>query len=78
MVLRSDSELPEDEHLVPVPVAVERATGWRPTPSTAWRWAKKGARGHRLKTVDLGGRPASCVRWVNEFIQNTTEARDRC
>ncbi|MEQ8847514.1 DUF1580 domain-containing protein [Botrimarina sp.] len=76
MVLRSDSELPEAEKLVRVPDAVEAATGYRPTPSTAWRWTKKGVRGIRLKTVDLGGRPVSCERWAREFVEATTAARD--
>lgn len=64
----------EDEKFLPVPVAVERETGFRPHPSTAWRWTKKGVRGVRLQTAVLGGRPVTKPVWVREFIAATTAA----
>ena len=58
------------------PVAVELETGWRPTPSTAWRWTRKGvAGGHKLRTAILGGRPVTSRQWVREFIDAQTAAK---
>lgn len=65
----------EDEKFLPVPTAVEQETGFRPHPSTAWRWTKKGVRGVRLQTAVLGGRPVTKPVWVREFIAATTATR---
>ncbi len=68
------SAVPEDERLLPVSTAVELETGYRPTPSTAWRWTKKGVGGVRLKTSVLGGRPVTTRQLVREFVAATTAA----
>lgn len=64
----------DDEKLLPVAAAVELETGYRPTPSTAWRWTKKGVNGARLQTAVLGGRPVTKRVWVRAFINATTKA----
>ena len=65
----------DDEKLLPVPTAVELETGYRPTPSTAWRWTKKGVGGVKLETAVLGGRPVTKRVWVREFIDASTAAK---
>lgn len=74
MLATDSAVVSEDEKLLPVPVAVESVTGYRPTPSTAWRWTKKGVGGVRLQTAVLGGRPVTTRKWVREFVDATTEA----
>ena len=75
MVTAIGFSIPEDEKLLPVPTAVELETGFRPTPSTAWRWTKKGVAGTKLQTAILGGRPVTKRVWVREFIARSTAAR---
>jgi hypothetical protein len=75
MVAANLDSVPEDEKLLPVPKAVELETGYRPPPSTAWRWTKKGVGGVKLKTAVLGGRPTTKKVWVREFVAATTAAR---
>lgn len=75
MVSATPTAPPDDEKLLSVPAAVEAETGYRPTPSTAWRWTKKGVGGIKLETVIFGGRPATKRVWVREFIAATSAAR---
>jgi hypothetical protein len=76
MVAANVDSVSDDEKLLPVPTAVESVTGFRPTPSTAWRWTKKGvAGGQKLKTAILGGRPVTTQKWVREFIAASTAAK---
>lgn len=62
--------------LLPVPEAIERAIGYRPHPTTCSRWSRKGIRGIKLQTVQVGGRPRTTEEWVVAFIEATTEAAD--
>lgn len=66
----------ESDLLLPVANAVEKATGYRPHPTTCSRWTRKGVGGVRLKTVMLGGRPRTRISWVEEFIAARTELSD--
>jgi hypothetical protein len=75
MVAANVDSVPEDEKLLPVPKAVELETGYRPTPSTAWRWTKKGVGGVKLETAVLGGRPVTSRKNVREFVAQTTAAK---
>lgn len=75
MVAANVDSVPEDEKLLPVPTAVELETGFRPTPSTAWRWTKKGVGGVKLATAVLGGRPVTKRVWVRAFVAASTAAR---
>ena len=43
---------------------------------TLWRHYKKGVRGVKLETVDVGGRPYSSKEAVHRFFKATTAIRD--
>ena len=76
MPLAIAAPVPDDEKLLPVPTAVELETGFRPTPSTAWRWTRKGvAGGTKLQTAILGGRPVTKRVWVREFVAASTAVK---
>ena len=62
------------DHLLPVPSAIEKATGYRPHPTTCTRWTRKGVRGVKLETVQVGGRPRTTEQAVLDFIRRQTEA----
>lgn len=72
----STATLPPGEVLETIAEAVEAVTGYRPHPTTACRWHRKGVRGVKLKTVELGGRPRTCRAWVQAFIDATTAQRE--
>ena len=63
------------KHLIP------RRTDGRPiSPSTLWRWIRKGLEGRhgkriRLTVVYCGNRPHVTARGVNKFFEAVTEAR---
>ena len=64
------------EALYPLAIAVERATGQRPHPSTLHRWRLRGIAGVRLETVRVGGRRLCSVEAVRRFVDRVTLARD--
>lgn len=53
---------------LPVPKAIEIVTGYRPNPSTCWRWAQFGVKGVVLRTWMLGGRRKTTIDAVEQFI----------
>jgi hypothetical protein len=38
--------------------------------STVWRWAMRGVRGHRLRTLRCGGTLCTEESWLREFFEN--------
>ncbi|NLX98218.1 MAG: DUF1580 domain-containing protein [Rhodopirellula sp.] len=48
----------------------------RPSPSTAWRWYRKGIRGVRLETVVVGGRRYTSREALDRFLSAVTSAAD--
>jgi len=66
----------EGEALFSVPMAVERATGQRPHPSSCHRWRLRGVNHVRLETVRLAGRRLTSIEAVRRFINATTAAAD--
>lgn len=62
--------------LLPVSTAIEKATGYRPHPTTCTRWTRKGVGGVKLRTVMVGGRPKTTESWVAEFIRERTAQTD--
>jgi hypothetical protein len=42
--------------------------------STVWRWAQRGAKGHRLETFCIGGRRYTTQEAFDRFVQRTTQA----
>ena len=65
-----------EEKLMPLPAAVEAATGQRPHPSTVYRWRLAGVRGVRLETVRCGGRRLTSIEAVRRFLAGVTAATD--
>jgi hypothetical protein len=53
-----------------------RKPGKRLYVNTVWRWCVKGLRGVRLRSVLIGGQRLTTRRWLQEFIQGMSEARD--
>ena len=54
-----------------------RKPGKRLYVNTVWRWCVKGLRnGARLRSVLVGGQRLTTRRWLQEFIQAMSEARD--
>lgn len=56
------------EKLLPIPLAVESLTGYRPHPTTCWRWATKGSSGVILETKRLGGKMLCSLESVQRFM----------
>jgi hypothetical protein len=71
-----DAALPIEDRLFPIAEAVERVTGYRPSPATACRWHRRGVGGVKLKSVFLGARPRTSERFVREFLEATTADRE--
>ena len=67
---------PENEKLYPLPEAYERATGFRPHPSTCHRHRLRGIQGVRLETARQGGRRLCSVESVLRFNERVTAAAD--
>ena len=63
------------EELMPVSQAVERFTGRRISPSTGWRWTRRGVRGIVLESVVVGDRVMTTVAAVRRFFMATSRAR---
>jgi hypothetical protein len=59
---------------LPLPEAVELATGRRPHISTAMRWITRGSRGVVLESHLLGGRRLTTVDAVHRFVHAVTAA----
>ena len=53
-----------------------RKPGKRLYVNTVWRWCRKGLRGVRLRSVLIGGQRLTTRRWLQEFIQAMSEARE--
>lgn len=71
------SAVAEDERFYPVRTAIKKEIGIDATPSTAWRWTKKGvAGGVKLKTAIVGARPMTKRVWVRQFVAATTAQRE--
>jgi hypothetical protein len=47
-------------------------TGKRPSPPSVYRWAAKGCRGHRLRTVRLPSGLVTTFAWIDEWIAALT------
>lgn len=60
------------DKLLPVPIAIENAIGFRPHPTTCTRWTRHGVKGVKLSTVMVGGRPRTTESAVIEFIEAQT------
>jgi hypothetical protein len=45
--------------------------GKRLNRATLWRWALRGIKGSRLRTVALGGGRMTCDAWVWQFMRGT-------
>lgn len=43
---------------------------------TTWRWARKGVKGIKLETVNIGGRRYSSLEAFGRFVDRTTAAAD--
>lgn len=67
--------LSPSDPLFPVPKAIEKATGYRPHPTTCTRWTRKGVSGVKLATVMVGGRPKTTVGAVLHFIEKRSVAQ---
>jgi hypothetical protein len=39
--------------------------------ASGFRWASRGVRGRRLRTVSIGGSLFSCDQWLHEFVTGT-------
>lgn len=50
----------------------ERRFGRRPNAATIWRWAIKGSRGVRLRTISLGRYRYTTERALERFIEETS------
>lgn len=46
---------PFSEDVFPLSQTPKRLRGRRVHPSTVWRWVQRGIRGHKLKTIKIGG-----------------------
>lgn len=57
------------EALLPVRQALKQKLGVDVSPATAWRWAKRGCRGSRLKTQRVGKRLFTSTAAVDAFIR---------
>jgi hypothetical protein len=57
------------EALLPVRQALKQKLGVDVSPATAWRWAKRGCRGSRLKTQRVGKRLFTSAAAVDAFIR---------
>ena len=55
-----------------VGAAFEKVAGYRPHPTTSWRYAAKGVRGVVLRTIMVGGRRLTTEEWVADFIERRT------
>ena len=66
----------DDEKLLPLATAVERATGQRHSPSTYHRWRQRGISGVKLETVRCGGRRLCSIESVRRFLREVTAATD--
>ena len=64
---------PFNEDVFPLSQASKRLRGRRVHPSTVWRWVQRGIRGHKLKTIKIGGvtcTSESALRFFFNSISN--------
>jgi hypothetical protein len=66
----------QNEKLFSLPVAYEKATGFRPHISTCHRHRINGIQGERLETVKCGGRRMCSAEAVQRFLAAVTAAAD--
>lgn len=43
------------------------------SPSTVWRWATNGLRGHRLEVIHVGGKRCTSVEALQRFFESIEE-----
>jgi len=55
------------DNLIPLGKAA-RLLPFKPNPTTLWRWRTRGVRGHKLETVNIGGRVYTSLDALNEFV----------
>lgn len=63
------------EHLLTLSQAMHELPN-RPSPSTAWRWYRKGVHGIRLETTVIGGRRYTSREALDRFLSAVTSAAD--
>lgn len=63
----------EAESLIPVS-ALPAELPNRPHISTVWRWIRRGCRGIKLETAQIGGRTFTSREAKNRFVERTTAA----
>ncbi len=63
------------EHLLTLAQAMHELPN-RPSPSTAWRWHRKGIHGVRLETTVVGGRRYTSREALDRFLSAVTSAAD--
>jgi hypothetical protein len=64
----------ETDDLRPVTLVAERRTGKRPSPSTIYRWVRRGTRGGRLEAVHVHGAWHTTDAAFTDFIRRQTAA----
>ena len=65
-----------NETLLPLIEAVQKATGRRPHLSTCLRWCQRGSSGVRLESRVLGGRRLTSTEAVQRYMNAVTTAKD--
>lgn len=50
-----------------------RRRGRKVHPSTIWRWAKHGLRGHRLEVIKIGGQTCTSLEAMQRFFDLLSE-----
>ena len=63
-------DLPNRSDLIP-----PRNSGRKLGRATVWRWTTRGVAGVVLRTVNIGGSPATCAEWLNDFFETIAIAR---
>ena len=65
---------PRTSELIPLEQVSAMLPG-RPNRSTVFRWAQRGCRGVRLRTVSVGRRKCTTEAWMWEFFEQLSLAR---
>ena len=51
--------------------------GRGPHATAIWRWATRGVNGVRLRTRLVGGKRATTLLWIEEFLEHSTREADK-
>lgn len=70
------SEENEYLRLGDVPSKLEEMGYPRSHKSIAYRWAGRGVRGVKLRTVHLGGKKLTTIKWLEDFMRRTEDCSD--